>query len=38
MLWIDRWIGDGLVMGCVKKNYFKEGGLVESFPEKFLVC
>ena len=37
MLWINRWIGDGV---CEKK-YFLEGGLVVKFSEKIfslLIC
>ena len=41
MLWINRWIGDGLVMGVCEKKYFVEGGLVGKFSEKIfslLIC
>ena len=34
MLWIDRWIGDGV---CEKIILWRVVWL-ESFPEKFLVC
>ena len=38
MLWIDRWIGDGLVMGCVKKIILRRVVWWKSFLKKFLVC